>query len=469
VNLRCVPAFALTLVLVGCAAQPPAEIDLPDAATAAVVDRVAQRLLAETPLAGLSVTIARNGRIVHEAGYGLARRGPDIPAGPAVPFQLHGVSQAMTAVLLLRLAERGVLSLDAPAGDYLPELPVDYASVSLRQLLRHSSGNLDIAPYESGADAARARPATREALLAWLATGRRATVPDESWTYASSGYVAAGLAAEAAARRPYRDLIRDEIAAPLGLASLGWCPDLAGSRAQSYVAAYGAVTSAPSIDFGWLGAAGSLCGTTGNLARWWLAVRSGGLISPGSLAEWTKPLTLERNGVDAEFGHGLGIRLGAWRGHTVVGQVGEGAGGAAVLVEYPDDRLLIVVATNTAGRDVPNALEIETEIASELLALPTAQPAEASIEPEALASVPGLYRSPQGSFCVQAASERLVLATDEEQAVALQHIGAGRFARPGDGDSLEYFLGWPDRTEWFGYAWFGLPMDLATKESETCP
>ena len=316
---------------------------------------------------------------------------------------------------------------------------------------------------------AHARPATREELLAWLATGRRVMVPDESWTYAASGYVAAGLAAEAAARRPFRELIHDEIAAPLGLAGLAWCPDLAGTRAQSYVAAYGAATPAPSIDFGWLGAAGAVCATTGDVARWWLAVRSGRLISPASLAEWTTPVTLERNGVHAEFGYGLGVRLGAWRGHTVIGQTGEGAGGTSVLAEYPDDRLLIVVATNTAGRDVPQALEIQAAIASELLALPSEQPAERFIEPEALASVPGLYRSPQGNFCVQATSDRLVLATDEEQAVALQHIGNGRFVRPGDGDSLEYFLGWPDHTEWFGYAWFGLPTDLAAKESETCP
>jgi len=53
--------------------------------------------------------------------------------------------------------------------------------------------------------------------------------------------------------------------------------------------------------------------------------------------------------------------------------------------------------------------------------------------------------------------------------VELSHQGGGRFLRPGDGDGIEYFLGGPDRSEWFAYAWFGLPTDLAAKDSETCP
>jgi CubicO group peptidase (beta-lactamase class C family) len=60
----------------GCAGKPPVERGQVDArirATAQVVDRVAQRYLAEAHLVGLSVAVARDGRIVHESAYGLAR------------------------------------------------------------------------------------------------------------------------------------------------------------------------------------------------------------------------------------------------------------------------------------------------------------------------------------------------------------------------------------------------------------
>ena len=457
------------LLLAGCAADPAVEMMDPDPETGRVVDRVAQRYLAESPLVGLSVAVARDGRIVHESAYGLARRAPDLAADATVAFELNSVSKPINAVLLLRLAERGLLDLDRTAGSYLRELPPAYASSTLRQLLSHSSGNAEIVIDELDPETRYRRAPSGDELLAWLSTGERAAAPDETWLYAASGYVAAAMVAEHVSNRPIAELIRDEIALPLGLGHLAWCPDLAERRAEAYVVAGGTTTPAPAIDAGWVRGASALCGTTGDVARWWLAVRSGRVISPASLQEWTTPVTLERNGVQAQFGYGLGVRLGAWRGHTVIGDISDEGGGTSILAEYPDDRVLIVVATNTAGRDVPHAIEIQAAIAAELLGLSPANPAATSIEPAALASVPGLYRSPEGSFCIEASADRLLVSTDEKQMVELSHQGGGHFLRPGDEDGLEYFLGWPDRSEWFAYAWFGLPMDLAAKDSETCP
>lgn len=455
-------------LLTGCAADPPADVDRPDATTAQVVSRVAQRYLDETPLVGLSVAVARDGRIVHESGYGLARRAPDLAADATVPFELFSIAKPVTAVLLLRLAERGLVDLDQASGTYVQGLPPEYASATLRQLLRHSSGVAEIVIDERDPDLQYAHAPSRDDVLAWLATGKRSAAPDETWIYASSGYVASRIAAEAVTQRPLGELIRDEMALPLALGHFESCSDLR-EHSLSYVAASGTTTPVSAVDAGWLGGADTLCATTGDIARWWLAVRSGRIISPASLQEWTTPVELERNGAHAQFGYGLGVQLGAWRGHTVIGHTGDGAGGTSVLAEYPDDRLLIVVATNTTGRDVPHAIEIQAAIAAELLGLPPAKPATASIEPAALVSVPGLYRSPEGSFCVETSADQLVVSTDEEQTVELTHQGGGRFLRPGDPDGSEYFLGWPDRSEWFAYAWFGLPTDLAAKDSETCP
>jgi CubicO group peptidase (beta-lactamase class C family) len=131
-------------LLTGCAADPPADVDRPDATTAQVVSRVAQRYLDETPLVGLSVAVARDGRIVHESGYGLARRAPDLAADATVPFELFSIAKPVTAVLLLRLAERGLVDLDQASGTYVQGLPPEYASATLRQLLRHSSGVAEI-------------------------------------------------------------------------------------------------------------------------------------------------------------------------------------------------------------------------------------------------------------------------------------------------------------------------------------
>jgi len=457
------------LVITGCAANGPHAGNGDHSDVGAVVDVIANRYLAETPIAGLVVTVARDGEIVHDAGYGLARRSPDVAAGPSVPFEYFSVSIPVTAVLLLKLAERGLLDLDAPAGKYVQGLPAHYAAATLRQLLRHSAGGVETLIDEFDPEPRFARAPSRAALLEWLSGVTVVARPDETWIYDSWGFVVAGLAAEDAAGRGFGELIRTEMAQPLSLGNFAWCPELASTRAQGYMLVDEALAPIPAIDFGWFGGAGALCGTAGDLARWWLAVRSGQVIAPTSLQEWTTPVALERNGVRADFGYGLAVRLGDYGGHTKIGHTGDGAGGTSILAEYPDDRLLIVVATNTAGAKVPHALEIEAAIARELLDIPQATPPTVSIPPEALATVPGLYRSTEGVFCVQAHDDALHVSTDEEQAVELRYVGGGHFLRPGDTDSIEYFLGWPDHTEWFGYAWYGLPMDLAAKVSDTCP
>jgi CubicO group peptidase (beta-lactamase class C family) len=470
---RLMPLCALFIA--ACATQPPSghevepDVDRPDPATAQIVDRIAQRHVAETSLAGLSVAVARDGRVIHESGYGLARRDPTLAADAHVAFELFSVSMPVTAVLLLRLAERGLVDLDRPVGSYLRELPEEYASSTLRQLLTHTSGIRELAIDDGHSDPRFAQAPSRQDLLVWLGTGERAAIPDETWIYSSAGYLAAGLVAETVTNQSLAQLVREEMSLPLALNGLASCPELATVRAVSYSSGGGATTIASPVDAGWRGGAGALCGTAGDLARWWIAARSGRIISPASLKEWTTPVTLERNGVREEFGYGLGVRLGAWRGHTVIGHTGDGAGGTSVLAEYPDDRLLIVVLANTGGKDVPHAIEIQAAIAEELLHLAPASAVTVDIEPEGLASVPGLYHSAEASFCIEAAADHLLVSTDEEQTVQLSYQGGGRFLRPGDGDSVEYFLGWPDHSEWFGYAWFGLPMDLAAKQAETCP
>jgi D-alanyl-D-alanine carboxypeptidase len=456
------------LVVAGCAVDDPAQSAEPDPQTAAVVGRIAGQYLADTPIAGLEVTVARGGRIAHDAAYGYARRSPDTPADGSTSFELFSVSETVTAVLLLRLAERGLIDLDAPADSIVRGLQGGYAAATLRQLLHHTSGNSAIAIDVHNPEPRYTRPPARDELTASLAGGTSVAAGDEQWMHSAAGYVIAGLAAEAVTNMPLAALLREEMARPLGLARFGWCPDLAATRAQAYMTAGGVTQPAPSIDYGWRGGSGAFCATTGDLARWWLAVRGGQLISPASLQEWMTPVALERNGVRADFGQGLGIRLGAYGGHTVIGQTGDGAGGTAIVVEYPDDRLLIAVAANTAGPGVPHAIEVQAAIARELLGIAETASSEVPIGPESLTTVPGLYRSPQGTFCVQAVEDGLVVSADDEQAVALAHLGNGRFIRADAPESLEYFLGWPDHAEWFGYAWFGLPMDLAAKEADSC-
>jgi CubicO group peptidase (beta-lactamase class C family) len=453
------------ICLVALMANPQARAGS-DAVVDATVDRIAKHYLDTTPIIGFGVTVMRKGVVVHNAGYGRSSLDPLIAADASTRFDYFSVGKHVTTVLVLKLAERGLLQLDSPAGKYLPGVDPNYRSATLRQLLTHTSGMTALEIDERDPAPQHLVVPTRESLLSLIAMGKRVAPPGESWVYCSDGFVVAATIAEQLAGMRYRELVQRELAEPLGLVDFGF--ELRPS-AQGYSIDQDTPVPIKAVPYEWFSGAGSIRGTTMDLARWWVALRRGQVVGEQSLAEMTTPTRLTSKGKTAEFGYGLGIRLGSLAGHRMVGHTGDAAGGTAVLVEYPDDNLLIVVATNTRGRNVPFAISIQTEIARALLGIEIGEPLDRATPDDLLAGAPGFYVSPEGSFCVSARAGSLFVAADDAQPVRLLHQGDGVFRPVGHPGVEEYFLGSPGRTPWFAYRHHGFPMDLATRTADVCP
>jgi len=431
----------------------------------AAVDRIARRYLESTPIVGFGVTVMRKGAVVHNAGYGKARLDPVILADAGTRFDYFSVGKHVTTALVLRLEERGLLDLDSTPRKYLPALDADYDNTTLRQLLSHTSGMT--APEIDERDPAPQFLVvpTRESLLSLIAMGERVAPPGEMWIYCSDGFVIAATIAEQQTGASYRDLIRREFAEPLGLADFGF--ELTPS-AQGYFVERDTPAPIKAVPYEWFHGAGSIRGTTIDLARWWMALRNGKVLSERSSVAMYTPTRLASKGKTAEFGYGLGVRLGSLAGHRVVGHTGDAAGGTAVLADYPDDGLLIVVATNTRGTGVPFAIEMQAEIARLLLGI-DGKPHDRPTPKTLLADAPGLYVSPEGSLCVSARDGSLFVSLDAASPLRLLHQGDNVFMPIGNPAAEEYFLGGSGRTPWFAYRYHGFPMDLAMRTADSCP
>src|SRR5688500_17735728 len=119
------------------ASAPP----LPDSIRVAANRVFAQWASTDGP--GCAVAVARDGRIVHENGYGMANLETGTPSTPASVFHLASVSKQFTAAAILTLARDGRSSLDDDIRRHLPELP-DYGHrITIRHLLNHTSGLRD--------------------------------------------------------------------------------------------------------------------------------------------------------------------------------------------------------------------------------------------------------------------------------------------------------------------------------------
>lgn len=181
--------------------------------------------------------IARSGRhMAFAAGY---VRGEEDPVtrtegdrykgGGAVsasaPWHIGSITKGFTATLAMQLVDQGRLDLDAPIATYLPQhapqMHPDWATLTMRALLSHTGGlrpNFTDAQMISAASGDL--PGERLSRL-----GAHWTKPIKGkpgrYTYSNLGYALAGVVIEQTAGVPWEHLVRDRIAGPLGLTSLG--------------------------------------------------------------------------------------------------------------------------------------------------------------------------------------------------------------------------------------------------------
>jgi D-alanyl-D-alanine carboxypeptidase len=236
---------------------------------------------------------------------GLAELGTDRPVDPDGWFRAGSITKTFTAVVVLQLVGEGKLQLEAPAHEWLPEMP---AEVSVRQLLNHTSGlynYTDDLPDPAGI--VRDRYLHRdphEALDVGLGKPRLFE-PGSSWSYSNTNYTALGLLIETVTGNPYGDEVGERILQPLGLERTmlpGDDLDLPEPHARGYLDVHGELVELARFNASQAWAAGELVSTAADLNRFYAAVLSGELLEP---TEQGAMLNVVQT--DDSFGYGLGI------------------------------------------------------------------------------------------------------------------------------------------------------------------
>ena len=167
---------------------------------------------------GCVVTIVQGGEIVYEQAAGLADLERGIPLSPASAFDIGSLAKQFTAMCIALLAEQGALSLDDDVRQYVPEMPVYDAPVTLRHLLHHTSGLRDHIELLALGGLRYAAPSSPAEALALIARQRGLNhTPGDEFIYNNSGYVLLALIAERASGVPFPELAGHLVFSPLGM------------------------------------------------------------------------------------------------------------------------------------------------------------------------------------------------------------------------------------------------------------
>ncbi len=313
------------------------------------LDSIVQAYHGQHPLVGLSIGIVRNDSLFRY-GYGekIAGNGQIPDAGTL--FEIGSVSKTFTATLLADAVRRGLLRLDDPVSQYLPDsippLLKDGVEVTIRMLANHTSGLPRIPNNFMQSGFSVENPYSlydRTALFAFLKSVKLKSAPGTTFDYSNLGMGLLGTLLELRTGQLYEQQLQTVIAQPLDLVHTKVNLLEADKKmlAQGHTKA-GKPTS--NWDFDALVGAGGIRSTVNDLLTYLRAELGNGPRPLVGLMHTTQQITF-RSGQRAI---GLGwhqTKIGAtpWFLHN------GGTGGYASFVGFnPENKTALVVLSNAA-------------------------------------------------------------------------------------------------------------------------
>jgi CubicO group peptidase (beta-lactamase class C family) len=285
------------------------------------------------------VLIAREGKVLVSKGYGMANLEYDIPNTPSTKFDIASVSKTFTAALVLMLQERGRLSVQDPISKYLDEGPTAWADVTIHHLLTHTSGIMN---YTDLPDQFELR-----ALDSFIPDAMKRIKkmplqfrPGENFSYSNTGYRLLHEIVEKASGKSFEAFLQENILGPLGMRNTGVFERpgirhlIIKNRAAGYTDGVGPLEIAPWVHPSY---GGGMYSTVEDMNLWGQSFLSGKLLSKQTSDAAFTPFK-------GNYGYGWFIFDKAK--HRFMMHGGNIPGFGLTFAIYPDDKLVIVVASN---------------------------------------------------------------------------------------------------------------------------
>ena len=248
---------------------------------------------------------------------------------------VFSITKMFIAVACLRIAGLQLVDLDEDARRWLPLVPVD---LTLRQLLKHTSGLADYpatGAYRTALAAEPAKPWALEEILA-VTLAQPRTPPGEV-RYSNAGYWILGAVLERASGTALADVLTGEVFGPAAMTQTAY-PDASASLTDD---GYSTL---------WAGPAGAVWSTAHDLDTFLAALVHEGLLTASGLAAMRDATPISPHPPWSAPGYGLGLMTDDIL-HTI-GHGGNGPGYQTAAFAAPvRNRAAVVLARSSATQD----------------------------------------------------------------------------------------------------------------------
>ena len=336
-------------------------------------DLLLEAIRREHDMPAIAAAAIRDGRVGAVGAVGERKAGSGVTVTPADRFHIGSCTKAMTATMIARLVQDGLLRWEMTVEQGLPEiarqaLPA-YRKMTLRHLLTHRAGLIKDWPKSASFRDVHDLPGPprkqREAFVAMVLRRPPVARPGEEFHYSNAGYTVAAAFAERAADAPWETLMRRLIFEPLGMTSAGfgamgtpgkidqpWQHRLAGKKRVPV--GPGRLSDNPPA----IGPGGTVHCSMGDWAKFVAAHLAGarGEKTPLKLTAetWRQLHTTPPGG---NYAMGWAVTERSWGGGRVLTHAGSNTMNFAVVWMAPKRSYAVLVATNQGGEAAAKACD----------------------------------------------------------------------------------------------------------------
>lgn len=189
--------------------------------------KLIEHLMKKNDVPGVSIVLVSRDKVLWAQGFGWASRDNREPMTAETPMRLASITKVFTAVSIMQLVDRGIVDLDSPLKQYLPNYGIQSrfspADVTVRQILTHHAGlpsdmmqGFKLYTGEGSApvdllEQFRSLPVASHSL-------HLKAPPGKVFSYSNLGFALLGSVIEGASGEMYQDYVRRNILLPLGMA-----------------------------------------------------------------------------------------------------------------------------------------------------------------------------------------------------------------------------------------------------------
>lgn len=306
--------------------------------------------------AGGYVAIRSKGELVYEKAYGLADMENNISVNKSTRFNIASSSKQFTCFCILLLEERGLIDIDDDVKKYIPGLIPYEDSITIRQLMNHTSGIRELYNLYSFGGLLFDDFSTNEHIRNYAKRLRTLNFkPGSDFSYCNTGYFLLSEIVTVVTKESIREFARKNIFDPLDMKDTFWLDDyteIVPNMSQCYYDNGQGKWKKAFVSSDVVGSSGIISNPM-DLLKWTAHYLSPVLCQPETLSKMQESTVLD-NGT--ETGYGMGLYVGKTQSGLRYFEHGGSTGAfRTALMVFLEAELELIIMANNAAVDLNQA------------------------------------------------------------------------------------------------------------------